>query len=191
MRGIRTDAWGARRVAEDTAWGRYLRNRLDRPDEASECDDPTRSNWQRYMRRDCLHLASAVGARMRLPVGRLMKGGQLAHAFVILPNHDGVPDRWPCLDWSGVRTLKRIRADLHDAWGRLTFDGDVSPMKAHSDALRDARTRQHIAAAMRIDWPRVSPAGLHRGRLRYLDVIDVSQPHAPARRRRPDVIDVR
>lgn len=128
---------------------------------------------------------------MRLPVGRLTKGGQLAHAFVILPSHDGVPDRWPCLDWSGVRTMKRIRADLHDAWGRLTFDGDVSPIVPHRDAIIDARLRPHIVAAMRIAWPRVSGTRLHRCRLRYLDVIDASERVVTGRRRRPDIIDVR
>lgn len=185
----RHDAWGAKAAADGTPWGRYLARNLDRPAERPSIDDPDFPLWQRYMLRDCLHLASAVAEVMRLPTGRLTRGGQLAHAFVILPNHDGVPDRWPCLDWSGVRSLKRIREDMRDAWGRLAFDTDVSTIRHRSDALRDARSRPHVAAAMRLDWPRVSPAALHRGRLRYLDVLDVCAPTGS--RRHPDVIDVR
>jgi len=165
----------------------FLRDRLNVPDIAPAWDDPDLAIWQRYMRRDCLHLASAVGRRMRLPVGRLMKGGQLAHAFVILPDMAGAPDEWACLDWSGVRTMKRVRKDMQEAWGRLTFAGDLSPIAPHADAMRDARRRPHIVAAMRLEWPRVA-ATLWHSRLRHLDMIDTRALRTT--RRRPDVIDV-
>lgn len=177
-------------MATGTAWGRYLERTLGHVAERPESTDPEFDMWQRYMSADCLHLASAVAIDMRLPVGRLTRGSGLAHAFVILPNHDGVPDRWPCLDWSGVRTMKQIRRDMRDAWGRLEFDADVAPVRPDHGVLRDARSRRHIAAAMRLAWPRVSATGLSHMRLRYLDVINTGPSQAPGRRRRPDVIDV-
>jgi hypothetical protein len=192
----RQDAWGARAAAEGTDWGRYLSAHLGSAGTEPDLDDPAHAAWQRFMRLDCLHLASVVGAEMRLPVGRLLKGDQLAHAFVILPNHDGVPDRWPCLDWSGVRSLKQVREDLRHAWGRLAFDwNDTRPLTRtrlrgdRREIMRLARGRPHIARAMRLAWPRVSTS-LHGYRLRYLDVIDSSAPVHRVRRRKLDIIDV-
>lgn len=185
------DAWGARRAAAGTGWGRYLERTLGHVEGRPEADDPAFPDWQRYMLEDPLHLASAVAVAMRLPVGRLTKGPRLAHAFVMLPNHDGVPDRWPCLDWSGVRTLKQIRRDMRDTWGRLEFDTDVSSIRPNAGTLRDARSRPHVAAAMRLAWPRVSATTLLHGRLRYLDVVDVTSSRATGRPRRVDTIDVR
>lgn len=182
----RFDAWGAKWAAEGTEWGAYLERHLDRPDDDPDLQDPEFARWQRYMRRDCLYLASAIARRMRLPVGRLMKGGQLAHVFVVLPNRHGIPDQMPCLDWSGVRRLKRVKDDMRDAWGRLTLADDMSPMTPPAGIMRDARARPHVREALAIDWPRVSLAS-SRGRLRYLDVIDCTPRTA---RRRPDVIDV-
>lgn len=194
---IRQDAWGARAAAAGTDWGAYLARHLGSVMPEPDLLDPARKTWERFMRRDCLHLASALGAEMRLPVGRLLRGDQLAHAFVILPCHDGVPDRWPCLDWAGVRPLKQVRDDLREAWGRLVFDSaDVLPLPAsrlhggRREILRLARKRPPIAQAMRVAWPRVARS-LHGYRLRYLDVIDTAAPVRRGRKRRLDVIDVR
>jgi hypothetical protein len=185
------DVRGARLAAEGTGWGAYLDRHLDRPDPRPDADAPGFDDWQRYMLQDCLAFASAVAGRMRLPVGRLTKGRQLAHAFVILPSHDGAPDRWACLDWSGVRTMKGVRRDMQEAWGRLAFVEDVSTTPVGRDVLRDARTRPHVLAALKQQWPRVSASALFRCRLRYLDVIDPSTPTRTGRTRIPDVIDVR
>lgn len=180
----RFDAWGAKWAAEGTDWGAYLERYLDRPDERPASDDPEFVLWQRYMQRDCLHLASVLASRMRLPVGRLMKGGQLAHAFVILPNRHGMPDRLASLDWSGVRRLKRIKDDMREEWGRLTLNGDMSPIDRPAARLGDAWTRPHIRAALDVCWPRVAATST-RGRLRYIDVLDC---RPRAKKRRPDII---
>ena len=154
----------------------FLDQYADISSKPTEIDDPEWNSWQRFMHCDCLSIASAIAIQTKLPVGRLMKGKQLAHAFIILPTHEPIPDKWWCLDWSGVRTLKSIREELKEGWGRLVFDYEnILPLnmrqKSKAEMLRIARTKIHIAKAMRVSWPSVSNRALHNARLRYRDII--------------------
>ena len=184
------------------AWRALLDGRTEDGDEASlSPPDPFLepdefASWQRFMLADCMQLAIAVASHRRLPLGRLMSADTLAHAFVILTDGERTPDRWLCLDWSGLRTLRRMRDDMRPSWGRLVFDWSGldarrSPMKLRTrrEVLRLARSRPHIAQALSVEWPRTATRP-HRDRLRYLDVLDVQSHRGDASSRIPDIIDI-
>lgn len=128
----------------------YLARHLDRPDGEPERKNAEQVEWTRYMSRDCLHIASAIAIETGLPVGRLMKRGQLAHAFVILPNRLCSIEQGACLDWIGVRTIGRMRLDLRGTWGRLVLDADRTPIEPDAGALAEALGRPHMAEALKL-----------------------------------------